>query len=223
VSANARGYLPPDLAGRDVRYCFLGDVAGTQPPLTQPLCTGLDTLYVAACRRAGARSCTVGQDLTGGQRPLATLPVPAVSVPKIEWQGTCRTTTSIPSLRLFAPDSAALSGDADAVLRPIAGKVDASQASKDKAGAWIIAAIIGQTFDAGPGDGVALSRQRAQAVRERLVALGVDPGLIEKVDGVGESRPAVPTYLPDGRPDPAAPGRDRRVEVVLQLVQCPQA
>ena len=94
----------------------------------------------------------------------------------------------------FAPDSAKLSCDADLVLRPIAGRVDA----------WIIAAIIGHTFAAGPGDGVALSGRRAHAVREHLIALAVDPGLIKKVDGVGEPRPAVPSYLPDGRPDPAA-------------------
>jgi len=43
------------------------------------------------------------------------------------------------------------------------------------------------------------------------------------VDGVGESQPAVPTSLPDGRPNPAAPERDRRVEVVMKLVQCTRA
>lgn len=51
-----------------------------------------------------------------------------------------------------------------------------------------------------------LSRRRAEAVRDRLVAAGVDPAWIE-VAWFGEGRPAVAT--PDGTAEP----RNRRVEL----------
>ena len=53
-----------------------------------------------------------------------------------------------------------------------------------------------------------LSERRADAVRDALVARGIDPGRIE-VNAFGESRPRVAT--PDGLRD----GRNRRVEVIV--------
>jgi outer membrane protein OmpA-like peptidoglycan-associated protein len=52
----------------------------------------------------------------------------------------------------------------------------------------------------------ALALARAQAIRDRLVAAGVDPAWIETLSA-GEASPAVPT--PDGVPEP----RNRRVEI----------
>ena len=56
------------------------------------------------------------------------------------------------------------------------------------------------------GKNLELSRRRAEAVRDRLVAAGVDPAWIEVV-WFGENRPAVTT------PDGAAEPRNRRVEL----------
>ena len=55
---------------------------------------------------------------------------------------------------------------------------------------------------------MALSLRRADAVREALIAGGIDPNTIT-VAGRGESEPAVPT--PDGVKEQA----NRRVEIVL--------
>ncbi len=51
-----------------------------------------------------------------------------------------------------------------------------------------------------------LARRRAETIRDRLVAAGVEPGWIE-IASWGETKPAVPT--PDGVPEP----RNRRVEI----------
>ena len=56
------------------------------------------------------------------------------------------------------------------------------------------------------GSNLELSRRRAAAVRDRLVAAGVDPAWIE-ITWFGEDRPAVTT------PDGAAEPRNRRVEL----------
>lgn len=53
-----------------------------------------------------------------------------------------------------------------------------------------------------------LSRRRAEAVREHLLARGVDPRQVRAV-GVGEARPVASNASPDGRAE------NRRVEIVL--------
>jgi OOP family OmpA-OmpF porin len=59
-----------------------------------------------------------------------------------------------------------------------------------------------------------LSRRRAEAVRDVLVAQGV-PSKSLRTRGFGESRPLRPETRPDGSDDPAARQLDRRVEIVL--------
>jgi OOP family OmpA-OmpF porin len=59
-----------------------------------------------------------------------------------------------------------------------------------------------------------LSQRRADAVRAALVDRSVAAGSIQ-ARGLGESVPLVPEMTPDGRDDPAARQRNRRVELVL--------
>jgi outer membrane protein OmpA-like peptidoglycan-associated protein len=68
--------------------------------------------------------------------------------------------------------------------------------------------IEGYTDNVGPPDmNLRLSRERAEAVRERLVALGVPKARLEK-EGYGESHPTAPNRTRAGR------AKNRRVEFV---------
>ena len=70
--------------------------------------------------------------------------------------------------------------------------------------------VIGHTDRVGtPRGNVALGRQRAVAIRERLIAIGLSPSLIQ-VDSHGERNPLVPTA------DEVDEPRNRRVEVMVR-------
>lgn len=70
--------------------------------------------------------------------------------------------------------------------------------------------VGGHTDTAGSREyNVRLARDRAEAVRDAIIDIGVDPGHIT-VTSFGESNPLIPT--PDGVPEP----RNRRVEAVVR-------
>jgi OOP family OmpA-OmpF porin len=58
-----------------------------------------------------------------------------------------------------------------------------------------------------------LSQERAQAVADELVALGVDVQMT--TTGHGESQPVAPNYNDDGTDDEAGQRQNRRVEIVI--------
>lgn len=60
-----------------------------------------------------------------------------------------------------------------------------------------------------------LSRQRADAVARELIFNQVRSERIS-IEAIGESRPLAPDTLADGRVDPDAAQKNRRVEVILQ-------
>lgn len=60
-----------------------------------------------------------------------------------------------------------------------------------------------------------LSRRRADAVAQELVAGGVRRGRLT-VEGFGEGRPVAPNTLPDGTDNPAGRAVNRRVEAVVR-------
>jgi outer membrane protein OmpA-like peptidoglycan-associated protein len=60
------------------------------------------------------------------------------------------------------------------------------------------------------------SRRRAEVVRDYLAAKGIDPARMTVI-ALGETTPLVPNALPDGRDDPAARARNRRVELHVAL------
>src|SRR5262245_51029403 len=61
---------------------------------------------------------------------------------------------------------------------------------------------------------LALSRRRAEAVEQELVARGVRRERLA-VEGYGKQRPIAPNTLPDGRDNPAGRALNRRVEAVV--------
>lgn len=100
-----------------------------------------------------------------------------------------------------------------------AGRADltaAAAADLDAAAAFVAAApgrrarIEGHTDSRGSANlNQALSQQRAEAVRDALVARGVDPSRLVAV-GRGADRPVASNETPEGR------ARNRRVEIILE-------
>jgi outer membrane protein OmpA-like peptidoglycan-associated protein len=212
----SRNELPQYLAGRDIRFYDLADTAGRQPRLTIPLRKGIIHAYLDICRSAGG-VCESEDDAASNLRALATQPVPVVPLPKVisvPRNSRCEQTLRVPSVLLFAPNSAALDDGADAALRPIVDEVVNGR------GRSVITEISGHTADVDAGDGLKLSQSRARAVARRLEQLGVPATLIKRVVGRGESRPVAGSRKPDGSISPSE-ARNRRVEISMRSVNCP--
>lgn len=213
-------YLPQHLSGRDVHFFYLGDVAGSQPVLPSSARTVLETLYRAICTAAGATACVIWDDPPSAEPSVGRQPVPVVPVP--EWAeptrlppttAKCTTIYDVPTSLLFTPDSAVLAGEAMTALRPLALRIVNAR------GRLVIKLVRGHTSDAGPGNGEALSQQRARRTAAALRELGVPSKWILRVDGVGESQQVAPDHQADGSPDPRA-GLNRRVEIVIADTTC---
>ncbi|MGV9676436.1 OmpA family protein [Nocardia sp. NPDC003482] len=196
------------LTGRHVTFHGLGIAAGSQPGLPPFARSLVEQLWVGICQRAGAASCTVAHDAMSAAAPVATLPVPVVPVPDAITEGGCPVWASLTDQALhFAPDSAALPPNADDALRPIvASAVQCNVQSID---------ITGHIADTGSGrDDGDLSGQRAHAVANRLVALGLSARQLGRVTGKGASEPVLPNFT-DGRFDEAKAQQNRRVELTF--------
>lgn len=205
-----RDALPQYLTGRGVTFFYLGDTAGRQPRLPIPVRKSLTRLYLAVCEAAGATRCDAQEDPPSGLPTTASPAVPVVAVPTV---GTpqpgrlqCKQVTTLPAVLLFAPNTAVLAPDADTLLHPLADRV------RNSRGLIAISEIAGHTAAFGPGDGRMLSQQRAQAVADRLVRLGVPRSAIKHVVGRGDTQPIVANRNPDRSPNPLAT-RNRRVEI----------
>ena len=60
-----------------------------------------------------------------------------------------------------------------------------------------------------------LSLRRAEAVRDKLVEFGLEPGRILKTEGMGEKNPVAPNVSSDGSDNPAGRALNRRIELEL--------
>ncbi|TYB54512.1 OmpA family protein [Nonomuraea sp. PA05] len=106
---------------------------------------------------------------------------------------------------LFAFDKATLTGKARSRLELAAASLKAEAAGKP-------VEIDGYTDAKGSGSyNLALSRRRAQAVRDALGKLV--PGVTFTVAGHGEADPVAPNALPDGGDNPGGRAKNRRVEI----------
>ena len=183
VWLNRRGLLPR-LAGWHVVFSGLADTAGRQPALPLPQRNALTRYWMTICQVAGAASCAV--DAVTRPRPPArsTTPVPVVTFPRVtSFRGPQGQTTDVPADAFFSFDSARLLPGADAVLEPLAAEARAQS---------LQVTITGFASPDGGTDAynLALSAARAQAVRTRLIALGVPAGLVVKTVGPRYGWPA---------------------------------
>jgi outer membrane protein OmpA-like peptidoglycan-associated protein len=202
--------LLPALSGKQVIFTGLGQVAGAQPDLPPPARETLRALWCAIVTTAGG-TCQTDDEPRKVAPPRATLPVPVVGPPSVfTRQLGPKKQYVIPSSLLFSADSALLERYADAVLTPIARSLRQG----------CVVDITGHTASWGPVSGrYALSRARARAVANRLLALGAPRSAVDDVRGVGSDH-GVPDLDASGRLIPAAAERNRVVELVLHGTTC---
>ena len=205
----ARGLLP-DLAGHQVVFSGLGDTAGRQRPLPLPQRTTLANYWQAICQASGAASCSV--DGTNRPEPpsRSTIPVPLVPVPvvtSVTGPGNS-SVTSLADALLFPFGSSTLIPSADTILQPIAQRARSQHQ------------LVSITGYASPDGGantynLALSARRANAVRNRLIALGLPAGQIAKITGTGTAGKSRDVCLVHGQLDEAICAQLRRVVIAL--------
>ncbi len=188
-----------DLRGWDVRFAGLGDVAGTQPPLPAPVQRQLSRVWLGICKGAGAAHCADLGHLVDTRPPRSTNSVPPVQTPPVE---SFEDRVLWVSQTTFHLDSATLSSLADLQLRVVVRRVLDGD---------LIITITGHT-DASTGDEAHnrdLSLRRAEAVRTRLLQLGLPGNRIVAVDGVGSQG-----YSADDEArEPALRNRRRGVDI----------
>jgi len=204
-----RGLLPR-LAGWRVIFSGLADVSGRQPPLPLPQRTTLTGYWLAICHAAGATACGTDDTTRPDPPSRSTTPVPVVPVPVVTSVTGPRHSAglSVPTDELFAFNSSSLLADADGILGPLAGRARAQHQ------------FVSITGYASPDGGtaaynLALSRQRAMAVRNRMIALGLPPSQITQVTGLGTAGRSPRTCDRDGQLDEAICAGLRRVVILL--------
>jgi outer membrane protein OmpA-like peptidoglycan-associated protein len=204
----ARGLLP-DLAGYQVLFAGLGDTAGRQRPLPLPQQTTLARYWEAICQASGAASCSV--DDTGRPEPPShsTIPVPLVPVPGVtSVTGPRHSTITLPDTLLFPYGSSTLVPSADTILQPIAQRARSQHQ------------LVSITGYASPDGGshaynLTLSARRANAVRNRLLALGLPAGQAGQVTGAGTAGKSRDACLIHGQTDEATCAHLRKVVIIL--------
>jgi DNA-directed RNA polymerase specialized sigma24 family protein/outer membrane protein OmpA-like peptidoglycan-associated protein len=163
-------------------------------------------------RVAAAVAVTAAVVLSPGQPPTAAsgmpslaLVVPVPAVPSV--RGPYAPITTVPDV-LFQFKSVTLLPSADTILRPIAAKASNRH---------LLVSITGY---ASPDGGSAksntvLSQNRARAVQARLIALGLPPGQITGVTGLGTNGNTIQACDVAGKYDDALCAQMRRVVLVL--------
>lgn len=206
VGSIERQGLLPDLTGHRVTFHGLGVTAGTQPPLPPFARDKVEQLWITLCNRAHATSCATAHESFNTTPPIATMPVPVVPIPSVVTEGGCPVWMSLPDGRLsFAANSSQLGPEADAVLQRIVETLRTCNLAVD---------ISGNVADTGNGDPDDLSGQRARAVANRLVALGLSPQQLGTVIGRGVANPVVPNLI-NGQFDEAKAQLNRRTELTF--------
>ena len=205
----AQGALP-DLAGWRVVFSGLGDVAGRQPALPVPQQATLAAYWTTICQAAGAASCTVDKTARPQLASHVTSSTPIVPVPVVaaEQGPGGRLITSLPDTLLFQLGSTTLNSYADTILQPIVQQARSRH---------LLASITGY---ASPDGGttaynLALSKRRANAVRSRLIALGLPAGQITQFMGAGTDGIGPNACMVNGHMDEAICAQMRRVVIVL--------
>lgn len=197
----------PDLGGLTVLFAGIGDTAPPQQPLDNARQAALVKLWTEIARRGGAdcvhaASAPRGSDPVTGVPPVSTVEVPPP--PSFD-----------PSSRIVLPDSPTVGFvPGKAVLRNPAAAADVLAPVAE----WLAsdpkrqARITGTTARHGSLESqIELAFERAETIKQRLVALGADPARIATT-GVGSEFPGyVPDQAPDGGLLPGPAARNRSV------------
>ena len=198
----------PDLTGIRVVCTGLGDTAAPQQPLPQPARAVLVELWTAIVQAAGGTAEIKEAPLPStrtleGLPPVAVVPVAVRSVGPPPAVTVLRDSTVgfLPDQAVFRDRAAAQAILADYAREIVNGKR---------------AQLTGTTSSAGTREGrLALSRDRANAVRDLLISLGAPADRIE-ARGLGSD---FPTYVPDRDPqgnlDPLTAAQNRQVIIEL--------
>lgn len=118
------------------------------------------------------------------------------------------TIVELPSDTLFAFDKADLTPHALQTLPKVADLI------RDGGNGAVV--IAGHSDALGSDDyNLALSKRRAEAVRDWFVQQEVAPADRFQIDAVGKARPIAPNVNPDGSDNPAGRGQNRRVEIII--------
>ncbi|WP_071286251.1 OmpA family protein [Mycolicibacterium llatzerense] len=178
----ARGFLP-DLSGKKVLFVGLGNTAGSvQAPLPAPMQTKVQSLWVDICHAGGADRCDTARAASDvpavSTAPAKTVAVPTFALPPLPDDGG---SMPLATEALFAPDSADLLPQAQGPLATLADELRTRSATVD---------LVGHTWSVGPANTArTLSRQRAQAVANALLAHGLPAQHLGSVTGVGYDAP----------------------------------
>jgi outer membrane protein OmpA-like peptidoglycan-associated protein len=198
----------PDLTGARVVFTGLGDTAPPQQPLPAPARAVLIDIWTSIVKAAGGTPVVKQTPLPNSRKisglpPVSTVPVavrpvgppPSVTVLRDGTVG-------------FLPDQAVFRDPAQArdVLSDFALAIKNGRSAR----------LTGTTASAGPEQGrLALSRDRAEAVRDLLISLGAPADRIT-ARGLGSDFPG---YVPDrdaqGNLDPVLAARNRQVIIEL--------
>lgn len=176
----SKGELPKDLEGVTVYWSGLGDVAGAQQPLTITARSNLQAIWAAIVKAAGGTLAVLPEPASGpavaGLPAVTAVPVPAAAT-KTDWSHPIVVRDSD---LLFVKNTATFSDPSGAqkVLADLVPSIEQNgqtvtitgTASKDQA-----------TSNASD---LTLSKQRADAVKQALVTLGVPASLLATA-GVG--------------------------------------
>jgi len=183
----------PNLSGSTVVLSGLGDTAAPQPPLDTAQRTELVNLWKGIAQASGAACVAVVDEPRAGDAPSDVPPVSTVTVPPPP--------TITPGKATALPDDGSVGFQPDTAEfrdRNAARGVLAPFADFLKQGPTRRLALTGTSARAGTtASQVALSTQRAEAVKALLVELGASPGQIT-TKGVGSQFPG---YVNDIGPD----------------------
>ena len=202
TSLSDQGFLP-DLDGKKVRFVGLGQTAGAQQPLPEPMRRKVTQFWIGLCKAAKADACEAVPDNAAPQPARSTTPAATVKVPSFSLPALTSSTKQIvvDSSALFAPDSAELLPGVADTMSQLAGQLSAT---------GVPVRLTGHTWKVGPADGARqLSTQRAQAVADALIAGGLPPSRVAQVRGVGYDELITPTDA-----DPAETAAANRVVVI---------
>jgi outer membrane protein OmpA-like peptidoglycan-associated protein len=203
-------HLLPSLAGYHVVFTGLGIVDGRQALLPLPAQRIVKNYWMAICNAASAASCRVDNSSRPALPSISKIPVPEVPVlPVRSYRGPHHSIRkSLPDALLFAFDSATLLPSADSILQPLVKWAQRKH---------LLVSIKGS---ASPDGGtttynIALSQHRAQAVRDRMISLGLPAAWITKVTGVGTAGDRPGACLVRGHLDETICAHLRRVIITL--------